>query len=287
VTVDEIVVEFSCKGENLIGIATTGDLSGSVGVVVVVGGPQYRVGSHRQFVMLSRHLAARGIPAFRFDYRGMGDASGPMMSFEDVAQDLRCAIDAFMAACTSVKHVVLWGLCDGASASLMYCRSDSRVRGLVLLNPWVRDAQVQAVAQLKHYYWSRLFSGSFWLNLVSGRIRLFRTVSDLRAALAKALSGAKGDRVTQKQAFQSRMIDGWRDFSGESLVILSDNDLTAREFEEYASRRDEWRRRLNSAGVSRASVAGADHTFSTQALRTTVSELTADWIERELKPKLS
>jgi hypothetical protein len=83
------------------------------------------------------------------------------------------------------------------------------------------------------------------------------------------------------------MIDGWRDFSGESLVILSDNDLTAREFEEYASRRDEWRRRLNSAGVSRASVAGADHTFSTQALRTTVSELTADWIERELKPKLS
>ncbi|MDE2614839.1 MAG: hypothetical protein KGL78_15480 [Burkholderiales bacterium] len=30
----------------------------NVGVVVIVGGPQYRVGSHRQFALLARHLGA-------------------------------------------------------------------------------------------------------------------------------------------------------------------------------------------------------------------------------------
>jgi len=46
------------------------------GVLIVVGGPQYRVGSHRQFVMLARFLADHGVPCMRFDYRGMGDVSG-------------------------------------------------------------------------------------------------------------------------------------------------------------------------------------------------------------------
>jgi dienelactone hydrolase len=32
--------------------------------VIVVGGPQYRVGSHRQFLQLARALAAEGV--FRF-----------------------------------------------------------------------------------------------------------------------------------------------------------------------------------------------------------------------------
>ena len=37
-------------------------------VIVVVGGPQYRVGSHRQFVQLSRALASAGHATLRFDY---------------------------------------------------------------------------------------------------------------------------------------------------------------------------------------------------------------------------
>ena len=42
-----------------------------IAVLVVVGGPQYRVGSHRQFVSLARALARQGMTTVRFDYRGM------------------------------------------------------------------------------------------------------------------------------------------------------------------------------------------------------------------------
>ena len=45
-------------------------------VVVLVGGPQYRVGSHRQFVLLARELCRRGIAVLRFDFSGMGDSDG-------------------------------------------------------------------------------------------------------------------------------------------------------------------------------------------------------------------
>ncbi|HLB84425.1 MAG TPA: hypothetical protein VJK00_06820, partial [Steroidobacteraceae bacterium] len=49
------------QGERLIGILHRPQTQGNLtrGVVVVVGGPQYRIGSHRQFVLLARSLAAR------------------------------------------------------------------------------------------------------------------------------------------------------------------------------------------------------------------------------------
>ncbi|WP_229425323.1 hydrolase 1, exosortase A system-associated [Massilia sp. Se16.2.3] len=104
-------------------------------MLVVVGGPQYRAGSHRQFTLLARDLADAGIPALRFDYRGMGDSEGDLQTFEHVEDDLRAAIDRFFLEVPGMREVVLWGLCDGASAAAMYAPQDARVSGLVLLNP--------------------------------------------------------------------------------------------------------------------------------------------------------
>ena len=49
----------------------------SRGMLIVVGGPQYRAGSHRQFTLLARDVAATGVPTMRFDYRGMGAPAVP------------------------------------------------------------------------------------------------------------------------------------------------------------------------------------------------------------------
>ena len=54
------------------------------GVLIIVGGPQYRVGSHRQFVQLARALASNGIATMRFDYTGMGDSQGKKAEFDQV-----------------------------------------------------------------------------------------------------------------------------------------------------------------------------------------------------------
>jgi alpha/beta superfamily hydrolase len=57
-------------------------------VLVIVGGPQYRAGSHRQFTLLARSLAEQGFAVLRFDYRGMGDSTGAM---RDQQSTMTCA----------------------------------------------------------------------------------------------------------------------------------------------------------------------------------------------------
>src|SRR5690349_14351227 len=89
----ERAVFFQCQGEQLVGILSGAEQPATRGVLILVGGPQYRAGSHRQFTLLARHLAEHGVPSLRFDYRGMGDSGGEVRSFEDVSPDIRCAID--------------------------------------------------------------------------------------------------------------------------------------------------------------------------------------------------
>jgi dipeptidyl aminopeptidase/acylaminoacyl peptidase len=100
---------FRCEGESLVGILAKPDTPSDTGVVVIVGGPQYRVGSHRQFVLLSRALAAAGYAVLRFDYRGMGDGSGPQRDFESVSADVGTAIDQLQQSVPAVQRVALWG----------------------------------------------------------------------------------------------------------------------------------------------------------------------------------
>jgi alpha/beta superfamily hydrolase len=143
-------VVFACEGEALVGVVSHGRHAAATGVAIVVGGPQYRIGSHRQFVLLARALADAGIPALRFDYRGMGDATGLQRTFEDVG--LRCRGSGRNAVC-SRRRVARGavGLCDGASAALFHAARNPRVAGLVLINPWVRTEQGVARAYLGSY----------------------------------------------------------------------------------------------------------------------------------------
>ena len=89
-------VVFDCEDCRLIGIVTLPETTAEAGVIIVVGGPQYRAGSHRQFTLVARHLAEQGIASIRFDYRGMGDSEGDMRNFENIDSDIRAAIDTLI-----------------------------------------------------------------------------------------------------------------------------------------------------------------------------------------------
>ena len=105
----EEVLDFRCKGEQLIGILHRPHKARKRAVLVVVGGPQTRVGSHRQFVLLARSLADQGYPCLRFDYRGMGDSTGAMRDFQGIDDDIQAALDALLDAVPEVEDVALWG----------------------------------------------------------------------------------------------------------------------------------------------------------------------------------
>ena len=282
------VVVFPCSNEELVGVLHS---SGSVterGVMIVVGGPQYRVGSHRQFVYLARALSEAGIPVFRFDYRGMGDSSGTLVGFDGVGTDIGAAIDAFQQKVPGLTELVLWGLCDAATASVFYAQEDSRVKGMILVNPWVYSSQGAAKAYLKHYYLDRLMSRAFWKKVVSGRYNPFSSASsliDLAVTAAKPESAAASDEcisAVQKHEPEvgnlvQRFAIALDKFKGPVLVILSGNDLTASEFSDAVSSDRALSKAMKRKNLRQEFLPEADHTFSKQQWRVAAEQLTVDW----------
>jgi uncharacterized protein len=271
---------FDCAGETLVGVASIADHPGEAGMVVVVGGPQYRAGSHRQFVALARHAAGAGISTLRFDYRGMGDSAGAPVGFENADHDVRAAIDALCARCPALRRIYLWGLCDGASAALMYLQRtrDARVAGLCILNPWVRSAATLARAQVKHYYGQRLLQREFWAKLFGGGVNIGAALRELAGKLRA--SAARSSTPGASMTFQARMAAALDLAPEQGLLILSERDLTAKEFLEYALADEAWNRGLAGNALRRIDIAGADHTFSSQAWRVQVESATIEHFMR-------
>lgn len=184
----ETAMVFACEGERLLGIVDAG--RPDRGVVLVVGGPQVRVGRHRQFLLLARQLAAQGFPVLRVVERGMGDSGGAPRSFEAIGADIGAAIEALSVQPPQVRRIVLWGLRDGALAALLagHPRHDPRVHGLVPLNPCVRSEASLARTHVKHNHRQRQIEREFWAKLLSGGVAR-RAPARLRDNLRKARGG--------------------------------------------------------------------------------------------------
>src|SRR5262245_8265045 len=259
----------------LVGVLHTPDaMHGTRGVVVVVGGPQYRVGSHRQFVLLARSLAERGVPVLRFDQRGCGDSGVDSAGFEHLDDDLRAAIDEFIGRVPRIERVCIWGLCDGASAALIYAPKDPRVDQLILLNPWVRSEGSLAQAYLDNYYRRRLRDPAFWRKILLNPVALIRGVlgyADNRRESARAATA-------RAPSFVERMLEGARAFRGRTLVVLSGADTVAAEFAALIERDAAWRKAFSRAAVATLALTDANHTFSRREWRDRVAERSAELV---------
>ena len=269
----------ACGGTQLPAILHPCSQPARVGVLMIVGGRQYRVGSGRFFVLAARLLAQRGIPVMRFDARGMGDSDGPMQSFVEQQPDISAAIGRFHEELPELEGVVLWGLCDAASSALLFwgATRDPRVLGMALLNPWVRSEETLARTRLRHHYRIRLRDLQFWNRLFRGRVHW----SSLLGWLRDWRSARKVQRTAH--GFQSRMARAWLQFPGPMTAVLSRRDETALEFHEAASTLEEWRGTLERAGLSCEWVDDADHTFSNPSHRLAVVDETARLVERVIK----
>lgn len=266
-------------GHTLVGVLAQPAQPVPLAVLVIVGGPQYRAGSHRQFVQLARTLAAAGYPTLRFDVRGMGDSDGPMPHFESISDDIGAAVDWLQTRLVTGTRVVLWGLCDAASAALLYlqARPDPRIAGLCLLNPWVRSQESQARTQVKHYYTQRLMQRQFWRKLLSGQVAA-SAVSSLLASVRMAWSPGPRTARPGGDSYQDRMARGWQRHAGPVLLLLSGDDYTAREFVEFTRDRAPWTALLAGQQFRRHDLPGANHTFSDPADKVRVASLTLEWL---------
>lgn len=277
-------IVFECEGDRLIGIAALPDRPGDTGLVIVVGGPQYRAGSHRQFTLLARHLAGESIASLRFDYRGMGDSEGEPRNFESIDADIRAAVDALLEQVPGLTKIILWGLCDAASAALLYGYTDSRICGMVLLNPWVHTEQKAAKVRLKHYYMTRLMQPSFWTKLLSNEFQFRNSLTGLLTSILSfiGLSGTTKKDISTGIAqinsdYIERMLGGLESFRGSVIFLLSGNDLTAKEFLSLAASNARCKAALKNPKVRFLHFHQANHTFASEPWRNQIATVTADF----------
>lgn len=280
-----------CGGTELIAILhrPDGAMRRSGIVIVVGGGPQYRVGGHRQLVLWARALCAAGYPVLRFDYRGMGDTAGEFKGFTQVDDDLRSAVDRLQQEVPGLDEIVLWGECDAASAILLYAGLDARVGGAVLLNPWVRTEALQAQAMLKHYYLQRLMQPSFWKRLLGGGFRPLESLRSLFALLRQSRQNqpatasapiAAGGPISRALPLPESMLAGLQRFQGRLMLVMSGRDLIAREFDEVLAASPAWQAALVDHATVRHDLPEGDHTFSSARLRQQVLDWGLDWLNR-------
>jgi uncharacterized protein len=167
---------------------------------------------------------------------------------------------------------------------LLYCRSrsDPRVAGLALVNPWVRSEATQARTRVKHYYLQRLLQAGFWKKLISGQIAataIGELIRALRTAIGSSLAAPAAPQVPERSLEQC-MAAGLAGFEGETLIVLSGRDYTAKEFLETVQIDQTWQAQLARPHVARVDIVEADHTFSQPRAQEQMEEATMSWLRR-------
>ena len=278
----------------LVGILHRAGDAPEIGVLMMVaGGPQYRIGGHRQLVLWARRLAASGFPTLRFDFAGMGDSYGEFRDFDDSEDDIRAAIDRLLREVPTLRRIVLWGECNACSAALFYAHQEPRIAGLVMLNPWVRTEQGKARAVVRHYYLRRLTERSFWAKVLRLKLDLVGSLRSAAQMIAQShRRAAPDDRAGQTgrvgaprraapaagRSLPERMYAGLTRFKGRIMLIMSGRDLIASEFDDLLQASADWRRELAAHALVRHDLPYADHTFSTAAWRDQVGLWGIDWL---------
>jgi exosortase A-associated hydrolase 1 len=184
------LLSIDCRGAAL--GATLDEAGGTTGVLMVTGGTQTRIGSHRMYERLAKRLAEAGFACLRYDRRGVGDSEGEDSDWRDSGPDIEAAATALRREAPQAKRLIGFGLCDGASA-LAFHGAAAGLDGLILLNPWLVEAQAgtPAPAAVKAHYRQRLTSFEGWKKLLSGSVsyrKLLKGVTSLAASQPSSLA---------------------------------------------------------------------------------------------------
>lgn len=269
----ESAVTFGRAG-TLVGVLTEPAVSdGRPAVVLLNAGIVHRVGPSRVYVETARRLAAEGVPAFRFDFAGIGD-SGPRadrLSFLEAALDeTRQAMDVIGPRIGADRFVLL-GICSGATFGFRTARLDPRVCGVVMINPQghLHDEADTALTQrlreetlAAHYrriLWRSSFRRKVWLRGVRGAVDYREAVGRLLRRPARGSASKATGSVTVAGEARARL-DGLLTRGVRLLEIHAEAD----EGLDYVAVTLQSDPRVlgQLSGLTFEVIAGANHTFT-------------------------
>ena len=222
------LLTFACAGADL--AASLDGAGGRTGLLLVTGGSQTRIGSHRMYERLGKALAELGYPSFRYDRRGVGDSGGEDPDFRDSGPDIVAAAAAFRRESPGLERIIGFGLCDGATALALHA-TEARLDGLILVNPWLVAAEAgeQPPAAIRSHYRRRLLSVEGWKKILTGAVDYRKLLKGIRKIAAKEQASLLArDAATALRASRLRT---WALFAeGDATAIAAQQELGSASF---------------------------------------------------------
>jgi pimeloyl-ACP methyl ester carboxylesterase len=189
--------------------------------VIVNAGVLHRVGPHRLHVELARRLSASGFYGVRVDLSGIGDSRavpGALTFWASAAADIRSVMDHQPTA----SYIII-GLCSGADNALAAALEDSRIKGLVLLDPPAYATRRSKLRKLRR----RLGEQGGPIGAMAWMARLLLRRPQRRHAAAAPAAGSQaeptssGGRITPPPAEWARQLRQLCDRGVRILCIYS------------------------------------------------------------------
>lgn len=206
------LLSFDCEGCAL--GASLDPAEGTTGLLLVTGGTQTRIGSHRMYERLAAALAAAGWPCFRYDRRGVGDSEGEDPDFRDSGPDLAAAAAAFRREQPQLGRLLGFGLCDGASTLALHGAA-AGLDGYILANPWFVETEAgePAAAAIRSRYKAQLLSLEGWKRLLSGSVSYRKILKGIGRIISSRPSSLSGEiaRSLAKAKVPAQLILASRD----------------------------------------------------------------------------
>lgn len=218
------LMTFSCEGETL--AATLDEGAGGTGLLIVSGGNELRIGSHRGMAELADALTVEGVPVFRFDRRGIGDSTGENGGYTSSGPDIAAAARAFRKAVPHLTRIVAFGNCDAGTALALH-HDGAPIDVLVLSNLWAFEelaADTPPPAAIKARYLERLKDPRALWRLLTGGVDI--------AKLAKGLRTVATAEVAPVGELAERIAQGLERFGGAVTLLSCRRDNTAILFRE-------------------------------------------------------
>ncbi|URW76783.1 hydrolase 1, exosortase A system-associated [Sphingomonas donggukensis] len=245
------LIEFASKGNRLVGTLDVPDGGKPrVGVLIVSGGNEIRIGAHRGMAALAHYLAANGVAAFRFDRSGIGDASGENAGFLGSKHDIFNASLVFGNE-TETETILGFGNCDAASALALF-HAEAGIDALLLSNPWTGGTEdtLPAAAAIKARYAERLRDPREWLRLAKGGVNIAKVFGGL-AKIAKSRS--------EDRYLVDRMAAALANSNIPATILLAERDNTAIAF------RDAWAKCRGAPTLPIRTIASDSHSYASAA----------------------
>ncbi|MBN1559665.1 hydrolase 1, exosortase A system-associated [candidate division KSB1 bacterium] len=261
----ERTINFSVEHKKLYGVVHLPDNDDPVTqfVLMIIGGAQTRIGSHRNYVQLARFLCSHGLPVMRFDYEGQGDSEGDFVGFEYAGPSIRAAIDALYSRYSALRHLIVWALCDGATASILYAPQDGeRISSMVLANPFLESETEKAQTILKHYYVKRLMQPEFWRKILTLHFDIKESANSLSTMMKTSAATAEDDWLQTGKSLSQWVLEGLNAYPKSIHVLVSTNDIQGLQFYNLIRKDPHCRKSIRAGRIKISFIKGGDHTFT-------------------------